>query len=395
MRVPKLIMAIVLALSLIFAAVASADSTTTDFENFALGDVSGQFGWSPTQAVNPTFDQGVVAPGIASGQALRVSSQVTSSGFGDWIFSRAVTPAAEDQTNKVFKAEFTFKALTEDPSAVTGSWSHLSISPDNGSGGRMSFVRLEDHPDGVRVFFSDVPNRDSNVFDTQWIATLDRTEAHTIAFDMALVPGENNDVVRISIDGQSAACGTSWENYYRYDPEQFGGGNVVPETNSLIIQARGTATSFPAEADRGFLIDNVSTTTAVNGGPKACPLPTGPAGPAGATGAAGTPGAAGATTTAMTGESAVAPRLIGNTKRTIHAPLRKGERFISARATLRDKRLPVHGRHITVDLRGKVVGTYNVFIVAKYKTKSGTIHVHRNHRSLSVMRALSEARTPR
>ena len=78
----------------------------------------------------------------------------------------------------------------------------------------------------------------------------------------------------------------------------------------------------------------------------------------------------------------------------VHVPQRKGERFLSARATLRNKRLPVRGRSITVDLRGKVVGNYNVFIVAKYRTKSGRVHVHSTHRSLSVTRALLDAHMP-
>ena len=197
----------------------------------------------------------------------------------------------------------------------------------------------------------------------------------------------------VYVDGVKKVCGTSWENYYRYDNEQSPANEVSP-IDRLIIQARGTSTDFTgvAQADRGFLIDDVSTTTAASGGPKACPLPTGPA------------------------ALPARPVLLGPRRRRRHhdgddrgvgrraeahrqhqaddpCPAAKGERFISARATLRNKRLPVHGRHITVDLRGKVVGNYNVFIVAKYETKSGTIHVHRSHRSLSVTRALSEART--
>ena len=82
-----------------------------------------------------------------------------------------------------------------------------------------------------------------------------------------------------------------------------------------------------------------------------------------------------------------APTLIGNTKRTIHVPRRKGEKLISARATLRGKRLPVQGRAITVDLRGKGVGNYNVYVSAKYKTKSGKVHVVRFSRALSIARA--------
>ena len=51
-------------------------------------------------------------------------------------------------------------------------------------------------------------------------------------------------------------------------------------------------------------------------------------------------------------------RLGGNTVRTISAPSIKGMKFVSVRASLRGKGLPVHGRTITVDLRGKTAGSY-------------------------------------
>ena len=36
---------------------------------------------------------------------------------------------------------------------------------------------------------------------------------------MDFVDGPSNDVVRVYIDGVLVHTGTSWENYYRYDPE--------------------------------------------------------------------------------------------------------------------------------------------------------------------------------
>src|SRR6476646_3651981 len=138
------------------ASAASANGPiTTDFEGFALGDVSGQFGWSPTLAVGSVFgpyDQGVVTPGINSLQALRVSSQTASGGFGGWIFSSPATKAGENEANPGFTSTFSFKALG---SQLDGS--HLSISPDDGQGNRLSYVRLEDNAAGVQVFFDDTP----------------------------------------------------------------------------------------------------------------------------------------------------------------------------------------------------------------------------------------------
>jgi len=119
----------------------------------------------------------------------------------------------------------------------------------------------------------------------------------------------------------------------------------------------------------------------------------GATGPQGPKGEQGTPGAtviasvpAATQQTIIQPSQAVqtAPTLIGNTKRTIRVSLRKGEKLLSVRATLRGKRLPVHGRSITVDLRGRNVGGYNVYVSAKYKAKSGRVHVVRSSRALSI-----------
>jgi hypothetical protein len=52
------------------------------------------------------------------------------------------------------------------------------------------------------------------------------------------------------------ATGTTWEDYYRYDPEQAGSGNIVPTTSKLLFREGGTA--VPATNGQGYLIDNVS-----------------------------------------------------------------------------------------------------------------------------------------
>ena len=51
----------------------------------------------------------------------------------------------------------------------------------------------------------------------QQIATLDRAESHTIKFETTFVKGDDNDVVRVFIDGEQKVRGGSWENYYRFD----------------------------------------------------------------------------------------------------------------------------------------------------------------------------------
>jgi hypothetical protein len=124
----------------------------------------------------------------------------------------------------------------------------------------MSYLRFEDQPDGVHVFFDDAtdPGPLGTVanFNETDIATLSRDAPHTIRFFMDLIPGPANDIVRIYIDGNLAYTGTSWEDYYRYDPEQAGNGNVVPSVDKLLFREAGTANA--ADRGNGFLIDNVS-----------------------------------------------------------------------------------------------------------------------------------------
>ncbi len=215
---------------------------------------------------------------------------------------------------------------------------------------------------------------------------------------MTLVPGEANDIVNVYIDGVQKACGTTWENYYRYDQEQAGSGNVVSPIDRLIIQARGTSTLALAEvpaADRGFLIDNVTTTTTEQGQAVACPLPVDPqagvqgtTGTQGATGHTGAQGAAGAAGTTTVIHETATPTLVGNTIRTLNAPRRRGEKFVSLRAYLLTPsglhRLPARRRAISVDLRNKPVGNYNIIIKARYRKSNGVVHTVRTTRNLSV-----------
>jgi len=243
-------------LSLSFAGVAQADSQgPITFENYGLGSVNAQFGWSSTG----TYDQSVVAQGrfAAFGtQSLRISSAVTSGGFGDQTFSPGLSdPVGEGTTARHFDA--TFQIGTTQNGVQPGL--HLNVSPDNGNGGRMSYLRFDDETDGVHVYFDDVTDASFGTvatFNETDIATLDRTAAHTARFSITVYPGPSNDVVNVYIDGVLKAAGTTWENYYLYDPEQSGGGNQVPVIDKLGLFERGDAVA--ATAGSGFLVDNLA-----------------------------------------------------------------------------------------------------------------------------------------
>ncbi len=175
---------------------------------------------------------------------------------------------------------------------------------------------------------------------------------------------------------------------------------MVAPIDRLIIQARGTSTNFGevAAADRGFLIDNVTTTTTPQGHAVACPLPVAPqagtqgaTGPRGATGNTGAQGAAGVAGAAGTTTVIHRPRRRpSSATRSARSTLRSAEasRFVSLRAYLLTPsglhRLPARGRLISVDLRDKPVGNYNIIIKARYRLSSGVTHTVRTTRNLSV-----------
>jgi hypothetical protein len=246
------------------AAVASADSIgpiTFEPPAYSLGNIDGQNGWQKTGA----YDAAVAAVSLfpaAAGygfgtQALRISDAVTTGAFGDQTFSPGLAnPASESTGNSHFEASFSIGTAlsTQQPGL------HLSVSPDDGQGSRMSYLRFEDQPDGVHVFFDDVtdpgPFPTVATFNETDIATLSRGSAHTIRFSLDLKPGPGNDVVKIYIDGVLEIAGTTWEDYYRYDPEQIGNGNVVPVVRKLLFREAGDPD--PLNAGKGFLIDKVS-----------------------------------------------------------------------------------------------------------------------------------------
>jgi Concanavalin A-like lectin/glucanases superfamily/Prealbumin-like fold domain len=251
-----------------------ACSTASTFDDFFLGSVNGQSGWSAT---NPAYDQAIVSNVYGYDtfgcQTLRVSDAVTSGSFGDWIFTPSNTNEAGETT--AFSNGMSggtrqnhFEAQFDIASTVPGAEQpglHVSVSPDRGDGARMSYLRFEDQADGIHVFFDDVTNAGpvgtGSEFNETDIATLDRTIPHTAKFVMDLFDGASNDVVKIYIDGNLVTTGGSWENYYRFDPEQTPSGNQVPTVDSLIIQARGTAAA--GTAGNGFVFDNFDMSSSI------------------------------------------------------------------------------------------------------------------------------------
>ena len=275
-----------------------------NFESgYMAGDINGQNGWSKTG----TFDAAVAnvadfpaAAGYGFGtKALRISDAVTSGSFGDQPFSPGLANEAGETAassggpaigtrQKHFEVSFqigTTKA-TEQPGL------HATMSPDRGDGGRMSYLRFDDLANGVHVYFDDVtdpgPLGTTADFNERAIATLSRTASHTVRMTIDYNDGPGNDVVQVFIDGALVTTGGTWEDYYRFDPEQAGGGNLVPTVDKVLFRESGTADA--GNAGQGFLIDNIGLTSS------ATPT-TPPGGGGGGAGGGGSGGVAGQTGT--------------------------------------------------------------------------------------------------
>jgi hypothetical protein len=254
---------LILATALTLANAASADMVgpiTFEPPEYVVGNINGQQGWSKTGP----YDVEVAAisgfpdaAGYGFGtQSLRLSDAVTSGSFGDQTFSPGLASPAGETGAPHFDASF--KIGTTKKTQQIGS--HVSISPDDGQGSRMSYLRFEDQADGVHVIFADVtdpgPFPTVATFNETDIATLSRKSAHSVRFSIDFKPGPHNDVVKIYIDGALKITGTTWEDYYRYDPEQIGNGNKVPNVSKMLFRESGLPDL--ANKGQGFLVDRLA-----------------------------------------------------------------------------------------------------------------------------------------
>src|SRR4051812_3532310 len=246
-------------------AIADADVVGTVFESstYQPGDIDGQGDWSKTGPYDVNIKKVSDFPdaaGYGFGQkAMQSSNAVVSGNFGDQTFSPSTVDEAGETLasgngysggirQNQFDARFRIGTAvsTEQPGL------YMSVSPDRGDGARMSYLRFEDHPDGVHVFFDEFVAVTDDFTDDD-IATLSRSSSHLIEFQMNFVDGPANDQVTIKIDGAVVKTGGSWEDYFRSVNPMA----PVPTVDSLLFREGGGAgDERPATAGKGFLIDD-------------------------------------------------------------------------------------------------------------------------------------------
>lgn len=274
---------VLLAAATLATGIARADTRQSDFESptYTAGSIHGQDGWSSAGSAGSgcaAYDHAVVPntygyAGFGS-QSLRISNAVTSGCFGDQTFSRStVDEAGESGAPNDGMSGGTrqnhFEATWEFASTVPGAeqpGASVVASPDRGDGARMSWVQMQDTPEGLAVNFYDfqVPSADltGECLNGDFIFTpvavgLDRTVPHAIEITMDLLDGPGNDIVKVSVDGILLHVGTSWEDYFREC--QPPGTRTV---DSILFRTGGAAA--PDTLGNGFLIDNLSVSTSTD-----------------------------------------------------------------------------------------------------------------------------------
>jgi uncharacterized repeat protein (TIGR01451 family) len=275
MRSILMVLATAVSMALLPCGVAVADKVTTTFETFNPGTVNGQDGWHSAMrlpddpppsvpALPRGYDQDVVSSIVAGfgAQSLR-HSNAYSENTGEFEFqtysrSNAVN-AGEALPNTEFVGEFQFTSTSDAQQEEL----HMRMSPDDGHGGRMSFVGLRDTAAGIEATIFDTPEADG-MFKAYPAGIYSPTAVHTVRFLLQLVPGPDNDIVHIVIDGDDignnlGVCLTTWENFYRATNQ------TVPVTNSLQFRSANAGGNpglvIPGLVGHGYLFDNVSTDT--------------------------------------------------------------------------------------------------------------------------------------
>lgn len=240
----------------------------TDFETATTTSVNGFDGWSVTDS---SFDQAVVdssayttAGSLITGKALRISNAYASGGFGNQIFSKSLTDAVGETTStagaySVGTLQNHFEMQFNIASASTSEQVGLAVtvSPDRGDGSRMSYLKFRDVSGGTEVIFFDVEGTSTPAnFVSTTVATLDRATPHNIKLTLDAVEGASNDIVKVYVDGSVVHTGTSWEDYYRYDPEA-----VAEQSQRIIKNVLFRVSASAPTTGEGYLFDNVALTS--------------------------------------------------------------------------------------------------------------------------------------
>lgn len=234
----------------------------TDFESFSLGSVNGQGGWSVTGG----YDQSVANDG--GNKAFRLSDAVTSGSFGDQTFAprpggTGMTSANPTNSNPGFFAgqsstgatyrQYTLGFDIKSATSVAQDGAFISISGDNGQGGRQTYLGITANGSNLDLITYNVDAGGNFVGPISLGSVAGSLWTH-VDFVVDFNDGANDDVVTISLNGNPVHTGTSWEQFYVIN--QFALHPLGVPVQTVLFRAGGVAD--PSHAGGGFLLDNVS-----------------------------------------------------------------------------------------------------------------------------------------
>ena len=259
------------ALGFLFAVASTVCATQvlfTDFDGFKVNaSINGQNGWA---VLNPAYDQKVVS--FDGNTVWRVSNAVTSGNFSDMPFAprlggipsnTATNPtnsspgafAGESSTGtslRHFRGSFRFRSATGGPQ----SGARITVSADDGEGGRQSFIALEDAGTAIQVTTFDVDSNGGFIGPLVIASGLSYRDWHTTSVEIEFKDGPNNDVVKYFVDGRLVHIGQSWEQCYRNDPADCGSHPLGVPVQTLLFRLSGSACTSCSGG--GYFIDNVA-----------------------------------------------------------------------------------------------------------------------------------------
>lgn len=240
---------------------AFAQTYATGFEEFSNGAIDNQNGWNSD---NPAFNANVVSTVVRTGNKSFYRDNRTGSGsFGDQTFSAGTGGVAGESTavgvtpgQNVFKFTTWFRAgSTGGPDGTV-----IGIAGTDNQGSRAWSLSLRNNEaGGASLYAFDVDPAlqaaGSASFRQFTLGqNLSLSAWHRIDVVSIFNDGQSNDVVQYFLNGALVQTLSSWEQYYRWDPEQAGNGNQLWGIDRMIFRTVGTSND-----SNGFYFDDFST----------------------------------------------------------------------------------------------------------------------------------------
>lgn len=260
-----------------------ADALSINFDSYTLGNLPG--GNTGTDNRTPGNGQWWYPSNAAtSGQVVNVGAGnnallVTNNGTGnDGVVNNVVSPQLVDlagqtgshaqagATANVFTSSFQFHTQNSAPTAAAGAF---QFKTETYGADRTTWLEFANDASGNLIAdYSGVQDPthvvNGDIFTDAYSGTLNWGDTYTVNTTIHFGSGPDSDVVNVSIYDDTLGStvwthtDTTWADYYLYDTEQSGNGNIMPGADAVQFQMRDSAPGLG-----GVYVDNLSYSTSV------------------------------------------------------------------------------------------------------------------------------------